>query len=194
MINITHILPKGSFSVLAKAKHQGKLVRAFIGSNIALAIIASTGSINTSLILPQHEIEASFNLPTETVSSTQKTIQVPIQFTYMSQGFHTFHPGIDLASKIGNPVKPVMKGTVIEAGASPFGYGNMILVDHGNGLVTLYAHLSKIISHKGDSVNMDTIIGLVGTTGHSTGPHLHLEVHQNGIAINPLSLITLNQQ
>lgn len=87
-----------------------------------------------------------------------------------------------------------MKGTVIEAGASPFGYGNVILVDHGNGLVSLYAHLSKILSHKGDEVGMDTVIGLVGTTGHSTGPHLHLEIHQNGISVNPLNFISLNQQ
>jgi murein DD-endopeptidase MepM/ murein hydrolase activator NlpD len=109
----------------------------------------------------------------------------------MSQGFSTFHPGLDLATKYGTKINPIESGTVKMAGYSSFGYGFEIVIDHEDGTESLYAHLSKIEVKKGDTVNLNTEIGLVGSTGHSTGPHLHLEVHKNGIAINPLSVITL---
>jgi murein DD-endopeptidase MepM/ murein hydrolase activator NlpD len=69
------------------------------------------------------------------------------------------------------------------------GYGNTVFIDHGNNLTSRYAHLSKIEVKVGDKVNMDTEIGKLGITGRTTGPHLHLEIHENGKAINPLTVL-----
>ena len=80
-------------------------------------------------------------------------------------------------------------GVVVEAGYEDDGYGNTILIDHGHGLTTRYAHLSKINVSVGQTVTTDTTIGLVGITGHTTGPHLHFEVRQDGVAQNPLNYI-----
>jgi murein DD-endopeptidase MepM/ murein hydrolase activator NlpD len=69
------------------------------------------------------------------------------------------------------------------------GYGNYIVIDHGNGFQTLYAHLSRIFVNVGDSVAQGTVIGLVGNTGNSTGPHLHFEIRQTGILRNPFGYL-----
>jgi len=156
-----------------------------------------------SLIIPQEKLDVAFNVATNNTKDNNK-IELPLEFNYMSQGFSSFHPAIDLATKYGTSIKPIKAGVVKEAGYSPFGYGNEVLINHGDGMESLYAHLSKIEVKTGDEVTVDSEIGLVGTTGHSTGPHLHLEIHQNGKSINPLtilpsfksprSLLTLNQQ
>lgn len=143
-----------------------------------------------ALLIPENKLDVAFNIQaSSSIKSNEAEIQIPIKFIYMSQGFHTFHPGIDLATDYGTKILPIETGIVEEAGFSPFGYGNMILIDHGNGLESLYAHLSKIEVKKGEEVDMATEIGLVGVTGHSTGPHLHLEIHKNGVPINPLVIL-----
>jgi len=94
------------------------------------------------------------------------------------------HNGIDIAANVGTPVIAAGGGTVIAAGNSG-GFGNRILINHGGGLVTLYAHLNTINVVNGQSVSAGTPIGSVGNTGHSTGPHLHFETRVNGVPYNP---------
>lgn len=94
------------------------------------------------------------------------------------------HNGIDIAANTGTPVIAAGGGNVIAAGNSG-GFGNRILVNHGGGLVTLYAHLNTINVVNGQTVSAGTPIGTVGNTGHSTGPHLHFETRVNGIPYNP---------
>jgi len=84
----------------------------------------------------------------------------------------------------GSIVNSTANGVVAYAG-SKGGYGNLVVLDHGNGLATFYAHLSKILVKEGQAVGSGQILGNVGSTGRSTGPHLHYEVHKNGKAINP---------
>jgi murein DD-endopeptidase MepM/ murein hydrolase activator NlpD len=95
-----------------------------------------------------------------------------------------FHKGIDIAGRSGTPFVAAASGTVVEAGWSG-GYGNMILIDHGNGIKTRYGHASKILVSTGQHVTKGQAIALLGSTGNSTGPHLHFEVIVNGNAINP---------
>ena len=100
------------------------------------------------------------------------------------------HKGLDIKGPIGAVVKAMAKGTVEFAGLRG-GFGNCILLKHGNGFETLYGHLSKILVSFGQQIDIGQQIGNVGSTGHSTGPHLHYEVHLNGQQINPESFLTL---
>ena len=94
------------------------------------------------------------------------------------------HTGLDIATSMGTGVVAASGGTVVFAAYSG-GYGNIIKIDHGNGVQTWYAHLSAIYVTPGQSVGQGTLIGAVGSTGNSTGPHLHLEIRINGEAVNP---------
>lgn len=110
-----------------------------------------------------------------------------INSAYGSRG-SGFHTGVDIAGSTGEAVGAAASGKVIFAGWSG-GYGRMIAIDHGNGLVTRYAHLSNIKVSVGESVSRGSVIGLVGTTGNTTGPHLHFEVLVNGSFRNPLTYL-----
>jgi murein DD-endopeptidase MepM/ murein hydrolase activator NlpD len=95
------------------------------------------------------------------------------------------HEGIDIAAPTGTPIWAAAAGTVIHSGWLG-GYGNLVVVDHGNGLATAYAHASAIFVGVGQSVEQGETVSLVGSTGNSSGPHLHFEVRVNGAAVDPL--------
>lgn len=97
---------------------------------------------------------------------------------------YEFHAGMDIDGERGDTIVAPANGVIVKAGYQG-GYGNMIEIDHGNGLTTRYGHLSKIEIQIGDAVNRGQIIGFVGSTGRSTGPHLHYELRLNDKAINP---------
>ncbi len=99
-------------------------------------------------------------------------------------GTKRLHSGIDLGAGTGTPIYAAAAGTVITAGAQN-GYGNTVIIGHGNGQSTLYAHQSKIAVANGDVVQRGDLIGYVGSTGNSTGPHLHFEIRIDGTAVNP---------
>ena len=108
-------------------------------------------------------------------------------FGYRSDPFTgagAFHAGLDFRGPIGSPIYAAAKGTVSFAGVRS-GYGNCVEVDHGNGLMTRYAHMSAIRAQLGQTVPAGTVIGLIGNTGRSTGPHLHFEVRLHDRAVNP---------
>ncbi len=102
-------------------------------------------------------------------------------------GIPTMHDGIDMAGNIGTPIYCTGKGVVINVGYSVAGYGNKVVVDHGFGFKTLYAHLNEIIVKEGQEVVRGTQIGTMGNTGSSTGPHLHYEVIFDDKKINPIN-------
>lgn len=122
-------------------------------------------------------------------TATKITVRVPVETIYISQKFGWFHSGIDLVAHVGTPVYPLLDGVVSYTEESWFGYGHHVIVDHGAGLSSLYAHLSKISVKKDDKVTINTQLGLSGSTGFSTGPHLHLELRQDGKIINPEELL-----
>jgi murein DD-endopeptidase MepM/ murein hydrolase activator NlpD len=99
-------------------------------------------------------------------------------------GFNAFHEGIDFMSEVGTPIRAAAGGVVIASEMHPQ-YGNMLEIDHGNDLVTRYGHASKRTVKVGDVVLRGAKIGEVGSTGRSTGPHLHFEVRLRGVAQNP---------
>jgi murein DD-endopeptidase MepM/ murein hydrolase activator NlpD len=98
------------------------------------------------------------------------------------------HEGIDIGAPYGSAVHAAASGTVIYCGWES-GYGNLTVIDHGNGLATAYGHQSSIEVSCGLHVNQGQEIGRVGSTGHSTGPHLHFEVRVNGTAVDPMGYL-----
>jgi murein DD-endopeptidase MepM/ murein hydrolase activator NlpD len=97
-----------------------------------------------------------------------------------------FHEGIDISANVGSEVFSTAQGRVVEVMYSEYGYGNRILIKHAYGFETLYAHLGTINVKKGQWVRKNQLIGTVGNTGRSTGPHLHYEIHKNGEPRDPL--------
>jgi murein DD-endopeptidase MepM/ murein hydrolase activator NlpD len=96
------------------------------------------------------------------------------------------HPGIDLAGAYGTPIYATAEGTVLRAGWNAGGYGNMVEIDHGRGIVTRYGHMSAVLVHAGDHVTRGEQVGRMGSTGRSTGNHLHYEVRIDGRPVNPI--------
>ena len=108
----------------------------------------------------------------------------------ITQEYKFYHKAIDIASAGGGPILASYAGTVIIAGwKDNSGYGNRVMVDHGNGYVTLYAHLSAISVQEGQTVNRGDVLGQMGSTGRSTGTHLHFEIRKGGVLENPLSYL-----
>jgi murein DD-endopeptidase MepM/ murein hydrolase activator NlpD len=105
---------------------------------------------------------------------------------WISQRYHEYHPAADIAGAAGTPVKAADSGYVALVGRNDTGYGRYVLIDHGNGFQTLYAHFNVIFVEVGQSVGKGQTIGLCGSTGKSTGPHVHFEIKLNGVRRNPL--------
>jgi len=103
--------------------------------------------------------------------------------------FQRFHTGIDLAAPVGTPVYAARAGQVSIAGWSRFGYGLHVIIDHGESHETLYAHMSRIVVRPGQWVDRGELIGYVGSTGWSTGPHLHFELRVGGVVRNPMAYL-----
>lgn len=105
------------------------------------------------------------------------------------QGFFPWHPAIDIAAYFGAPVLAADSGYVIMAGWSDVGYGYHVVIDHGNGYQTLYAHLQAYYVEAGDNVALGQQIGEMGNTGNATGPHVHFEVRQSTVMRNPIGFL-----
>lgn len=100
-----------------------------------------------------------------------------------------FHPGMDIANDMGTPIVATADGVVTVAGWNSGGYGNMVDIDHGNGIMTRYGHASAVVVYPGQYVRKGQLIAYMGSTGFSTGPHVHYEVHINGQTVNPVSYL-----
>ncbi len=107
-------------------------------------------------------------------------------------GERALHEGVDFVAAIGSPIHAAAAGVVISAEVHPQ-YGNVIEVDHGRGILTRYAHASKLLVRQGAFVKRGQLIALVGNTGRSTGPHLHFEVRLNGVSQNPTRFLRMAQ-
>ena len=113
---------------------------------------------------------------------------VTSEFGYRKSPFNfssDFHAGIDIAAQWGTPIFAPADGVVTFAGTKN-GYGKMVIIDHGFGITTHFGHTSELLVQEGQKITRGSKIALVGSTGHSTGPHLHYEVHMDGVAVDPM--------
>lgn len=142
-------------------------------------------------------------LSTNTLALTQTASNTSIQSTdtssefilpaqgILSQGFRKYqHEGIDIANASGTPILAAAAGEVIKAGWDDWGLGNAIQIKHPNGSITVYGHNRRLLVSKGQQVSQNQIIAEMGSTGNSTAPHLHFEIHPDGrVAVNPLNIL-----
>jgi murein DD-endopeptidase MepM/ murein hydrolase activator NlpD len=170
-----------------------KMARRMLSAGLAAAVVIGTFIPSGYTNVQAADLNTPANnsiIQAQNTLITEKSIQFPLDQIKINQSFGLFHPGVDFGAPIGTPLKPVKAGKIVVAEYTKDGYGNTILIDHGKGLTSRYAHLSKIEVVKGQDVTTNTEIGKVGITGHSTGPHLHLEIRQNGFPLNPVALIS----
>lgn len=108
---------------------------------------------------------------------------------YLTTSYSVWHPGIDIATGLGMPIHPILKGKVTEVHYGFFGYGNQITIEHELGYKSTYSHMSKIYAKVGDTVTQLSILGEVGLTGRTTGPHTHLEITKDDKYIDPAKVL-----
>jgi len=143
---------------------------------------STTGSVNTALTTSKSKVNLGISL-VKPISGT-----ITSRFGAGSTIRRSSHTGLDIAASTGTPIAAASSGTVTFSGYKG-SYGNMIVISHGNGVQTYYGHCSKLYVSAGTKVSQGQTIGAVGSTGNSTGPHLHLEVRVNGVAYNPQNYV-----
>lgn len=191
-------------SALAGLKHEP--VQAGQGGPLVDPSPLSEADLQNALLALSRQVETtgdSFSLLEsrlleERVRKSMLPTTLPVRADWISAGFgwridpftglRAMHEGVDFAADVGTPIVAAASGVVIKAELTP-DYGNLVELDHGNGITTRYAHASKIYVKVGQLVRRGQKIAVVGTTGRSTGPHLHFEVRENGVAVNPNSFL-----
>lgn len=152
-------------------------------------------AIGQTVIVPDGEKVSTSTTPRpRQLTPNAGTVVASGQFVWPAQGtisqrFAWYHPGVDIANRGLPPVLAADSGRVVAAGWDGTGYGNMVIIDHGNGYKTRYGHMSKLYVIIGQTVGRGSPIGQMGSTGRSTGPHLHFEIYQNGTRVNPLGFL-----
>lgn len=183
MTGIKHVVKKGDtvLSIAKKYKADADDIAKFNG--VAKDSELTVGDI---ILVPEGEltiVSKNIKKVNHLITTLVGWLMRPIQGGRKTQNIHG-HNGVDLANKVGTPVLASAGGRVIlaKSGGWNGGYGSMVIILHDNGVQTLYAHLSAVYASAGQTVTQGTVIGALGNTGHSTGPHLHFEVRG---AINP---------
>jgi murein DD-endopeptidase MepM/ murein hydrolase activator NlpD len=156
---------------------------------LALRSTAMSGEMNRGLDLPSSRFPTGFGIIDVVYAPSIWPVQGIVTSSFGARldpfnGEGAFHTGIDIAAEKGDAVRAPADGTVTKAGMGT-GYGREVIVDHGHGIQTLYAHLSGFAVVAGQDIRKGDILGYVGSSGHSTGPHLHYEVRIHETPVNP---------
>lgn len=185
MIQFSHPL-----SAMLRPVFEVKKLKAVVGMNLAAAmvIVEVTGTpIEAVNQLP--DVEVATVVVDSVVVSTEGRFGLPLETIDVSQGFSRLHRGVDLRASLKTPVRAIEGGRVAQVVQSRWGYGWWINIDHDGGVTSLYAHLGQVTVSEGESIQKGQVVGEVGLTGWTTGPHLHLEIYERGQALNPLQAL-----
>ena len=164
------------------------IVTTYFFSHLALAnnqneVIKTTKNPKKDIVSKSEEFQPT--LPMGNIKNISSPFGIRLDpFT----GFLEHHQGVDYPAANGTPILATASGTITQAGYKG-GYGNLVEIDHGQGYTSKYGHASQILVSLGQQVKKGQVIALVGSTGHSTGPHLHFEMAQDGHAFNPLAFM-----
>jgi murein DD-endopeptidase MepM/ murein hydrolase activator NlpD len=188
----TNVVDKSIAKGSKKVKQSGKDGLAQVEEKVTILngdVVDETVTKNTVITAAVNEVVAVGSKVTTYVASGRfirpSRGSISSRFGYRSRGYHT---GVDFASRIGTPIVAADSGKVSFVGWNG-GYGRCLMINHGNGYQTLYGHTSKIYVKEGQYVKKGQVIAAVGSTGNSTGPHVHFEVRVNGVPKNPLKYV-----
>jgi murein DD-endopeptidase MepM/ murein hydrolase activator NlpD len=158
-------------------------------NNLSLRLAYQAKSYNTIGDMVKNKEKLLLAIPAIQPVSNKDLTRIASGFGYRIDPVYKvtkFHAGLDFTAPLGTPIYATADGVVKEASFNAGGYGNHVVINHGFGYQTLYGHMYKIKSHVGQSVKRGEVIGYVGSTGKSTGPHCHYEVHKNGPPVDPI--------
>lgn len=138
---------------------------------------------------PRAPVAAPLNVPERYAGGLKWPVDAGIFSSEFGERWGKPHKGIDIAADVGEPVHAIADGEVIYAGSGLRGYGNVVILRHDRNMTSLYAHNSSLKVQQGDHVAQGELISLLGSTGHSTGPHVHFEIRQGDLAVNPRGVL-----
>ncbi|MCP4622678.1 MAG: peptidoglycan DD-metalloendopeptidase family protein [bacterium] len=158
-----------------------------------LSMASANQQVELETLLKSLEDQQNLLAATPAIRPVSRNVNswVTSRFGYRTSPFtgrREFHKGYDIASRQGTPLLATADGVVTYSGKKGL-YGNFIVIDHGHGMITRYGHCHKLLKKRGEKVKRWDTIALMGTTGRSTGPHVHYEVHLNGMPVNPVKYI-----
>lgn len=195
--NLKKEVPKVKSEVTSeKVSDLGEMTSIDLADNIFKDVVSRNKPVaptRTTIVRKATTTSATVSTATANVAAAQGGIW-PTTARYVTSYYGEYrniggpHSGIDIAGRSGDPIYAYKSGLVIFSGWSN-GYGYLVKIDHGNGVITYYAHCSKLLVTAGDTVEMGQIISKEGSTGYSTGPHLHFEIRINGKTVNPYGYI-----
>lgn len=165
-----------------------------VSSKIALGVIFITFLLDYQPIFNIPPVKKGVAHAQAEQSQSVNAQALPFEFQlphpgYITTRFSFYHPGIDLATGLGMPIKPIAKGVVIDTGFNFWGLGLVVTIDHGQGYKSIYAHMGNIYVKKNQSVDSNDTLGTVGLTGHTSGPHTHLEISKDNKNIDPQTIL-----
>lgn len=177
-------LPKLPFSILKYFKS------GFLG---VLVVVYLLGYQPTLAIPPIRQAEALANNHSQQDQNiTSAAFSEPIRLPhpgYLTTKYSLWHPGVDIATGLGMPIRPILKGSVLEVSRSFWGLGNFVVVEHEQNIRSTYGHMGKIYVKKGEAVTEGSTLGEVGLSGWTSGPHTHLEITREGKSLDPQKLL-----
>lgn len=192
---IRALLPKTRkshpISKLLRPVFEMRKIKTFIGAQIAaFSLLAGVSTYPTQAYEFTGEDVQYIDAAEISAIVTEETFEFPVEeYRGTSQGYGKYHPGVDLRAPVGAKIHPVTRGKVIKVEYLRYGYGHYVVIEHDKGLQTLYAHMEEVLVSEGDELEKKSVIGTVGMTGLSTGPHLHLEMVQESRYLSPQSVL-----
>ena len=200
LLQFINIFPKTHkshpLSKLLRPCFEYRQVRMVFGASIvALLVVAGITGGSASAAFPSGadadiesdstEVISVVEAPKNVVVKTERRFQIPVRLIGVSQGFHSYHPGVDLRAEYGSDIRSIAEGVVKDVYRSAYGYGQSVIIDHADGYSSMYAHVQRISVEPGSDIDQETEIAQIGLTGYTTGPHLHLEIYKQGRPVNP---------
>ena len=186
-------IPEDLDARISLSEKHNSLIRDMHEQIEQLSMASANQQVELETLLKSLEDQQNLLASTPAIRPVSRNVNswVTSRFGYRTSPFtgrREFHKGYDIASRQGTPLLATADGVVTYSGKKGL-YGNFIVIDHGHGMITRYGHCHKLLKKLGEKVKRWDTIALMGTTGRSTGPHVHYEVHMNGMPVNPVKYI-----